>query len=96
MAATSWLARLLHSPVKVRAIWPQRIDKREPPPHSGPTSMLMRVAWVSALLAAALALLAVPSHAYTVGIKDKEGMRQACSGMYAGKNTSIDGMFRQC
>ena len=58
--------------------------------------MLMRVAWVSALLVAALALLAVPSHAYTVGIKDKEGMRQACSGMYAGKNTSIDGMFCQC
>ncbi|WFD42268.1 hypothetical protein MPSI1_000909 [Malassezia psittaci] len=55
----------------------------------------MSVTWAWQVLVVTLVLLVTRGSAYVVSIKDTEGMRQACSGMYAGKNTSIDVIFEQ-
>lgn len=46
--------------------------------------------YVVALLCV-LASLCLPAGAYMSNIADKFGMRQTCSGMWAGKNTSVQG-----
>ena len=53
----------------------------------------MSVTWVWQVLVVTLVLLITRGSAYVVSIKDTEGMRQACSGMYAGENTFIDGKW---
>lgn len=75
-------------PTDHQPFWPAMRITRMPGVHS------MRAQLSGLYVVALLCLLAsmcLPAEAYMSNIADKFGMRQTCSGMWAGKNTSVQG-----